>query len=67
MALAGIGLGLLAALWATEFVSKALYNVSARDPMTFVLAPLVFLCVALLASFLAARRGAKVNPMEDLR
>ena len=67
LAVAGVGIGLIAALPLTRLMSSLLYKVGARDLATFALAPLVFLSVALLASYLPARRAAKLDPMETLR
>jgi ABC-type antimicrobial peptide transport system permease subunit len=67
LAMAGIAVGIVAALMLTRLAGSMLYKTGARDPATFVLAPLVFLAVALLAGYLPARRATKVNPMEALR
>jgi len=67
LAIIGIVIGLLAALLLTRLMSTMLYKVGALDLTTFVLAPSVFLLIALLASYLPARRATKVDPIEALR
>jgi putative ABC transport system permease protein len=67
LALAGIAIGLAAAPFLTRLMASMLFEVGERDLTTFVLAPLVFLAAALLASLLPARRATKVDPMEALR
>ena len=67
LAFAGIAIGIVAALMLTSLAGSMLYKTGARDPLTFVLAPLIFLAVALLAGYLPARRATKVDPMEALR
>jgi len=67
LALAGVGLGLLAAFLMTRLMSSMVYDVSTRDWTTFALAPLIFLGIALLASYVPARRATKLNPVEALR
>jgi putative ABC transport system permease protein len=67
LATAGISIGLMAALLLTRLMSSMLYKVSTRDLTTFVLTPLAFLAIALLASYLPARRATKVDPIEALR
>jgi putative ABC transport system permease protein len=67
LALLGLALGLIAALAVTRFVSSLLYGVTATDPVTFVGVSLLLLLVAMLASWLPARRATKLDPMTVLR
>jgi predicted permease len=64
---AGLALGLLGALASTRVIGAYLYGVSPVDPTTFALAPVVFGVVAVLASYLPARRATRVDPMVALR
>jgi putative ABC transport system permease protein len=48
-------------------VSSTLFNVSATDPATFALITLLLVCVALIASYIPARRATKVDPLQALR
>jgi predicted permease len=67
LAVSGIVIGLLVALMLTRLMASMLYKVGARDVATFVLAPLLFLVIALLASYLPALRATRVNPLEALK
>jgi ABC-type antimicrobial peptide transport system permease subunit len=67
LAIAGIAIGLFAALLLTRLMSAMLYKVDALDLATFAFAPLLFLPIALLASYLPARGATRVDPMEALR
>lgn len=67
LAIAGIAIGLMAALLFTRVMASMLYKVGALDLATFVLTPLLFLGIALFASYLPARRATKVNPIEALK
>lgn len=63
----GVASGLIVAFAATRLLTSFLYGVSPLDAATFVAIPLVLAMVALLASYLPARRAAKVDPMIALR
>jgi predicted permease len=67
LALAGAAVGLLAALAGTRSLGALLYGVSATDPLTFVAVPMLFLAVAVLASYAPARRATQADPVRALR
>ena len=67
LAAAGIGLGLAGALALTRVLANLLFGVSATDPLTFVLVPLLLAAVALAASLVPAHRAARIDPHVALK
>jgi predicted permease len=67
LAAAGIGMGLLLAAAVTRFLRGLLYGVSPLDPTTFIGVVLLLGAVALVASWLPARRAVRIAPTEALR
>jgi ABC-type antimicrobial peptide transport system permease subunit len=67
LALLGSGIGLVGAIAATRLVSSLLYGINATDPITVAAVVLVLLIVAIITSWLPARRATKVDPMVALR
>jgi predicted permease len=65
--IAGIIVGLVVALGATRLLASLLYEVSAYDPLTFTIVPIVLFAVSLLAAWLPARRAAAVDPLTAMR
>jgi putative ABC transport system permease protein len=67
LAFAGVAIGLVASFAVTRVMTRMLFDVSATDPVTFVVISLLLIAVALLASYLPARRATKVDPIVALR
>jgi predicted permease len=67
LALVGAALGLAAAFGLTRVMKNLLFNVSPTDPATFALIALLLVAVALIASYIPARRAAKVDPLLAIR
>jgi len=67
--LAGVGIviGVSGALLLSRILATLVYQVTPRDILSFISAPLALLIVALAASYVPARRAAAVDPMSILR
>jgi putative ABC transport system permease protein len=66
---AGVGLtcGLVLALALARLLSSLIYGVSAWDPATFIIIPILLALVALTATYIPARRTTSIDPMQTLR
>ena len=63
----GIVVGLAGALALTRVLSSLLYAVTPTDPLTLATVSAMLIAIALLASYIPARRAARIDPMEALR
>jgi putative ABC transport system permease protein len=63
----GVAIGLVAAGLLTRLLERLLYEVEPLDPWTFAVTAIVLLLVAIVASYLPARRGMHIEPVEALR
>jgi putative ABC transport system permease protein len=67
LTLAGVAFGIGGALALTRFMNNLLFHTSATDPATYVGITLLFVAVALLATYVPARRATRIDPMAALR
>jgi putative ABC transport system permease protein len=67
LVIAGLVIGLIAAFALTRVMSTLLFGVTATDPATFTLISLLLIAVAVVASYIPARRATRVNPIIALR
>ena len=67
LAVIGVAAGIAGAMATTRLLASQLYGVTPYDPLTFVVASLVLVAAALLASYFPARRATVVNPVTALR
>jgi putative ABC transport system permease protein len=67
LAIAGVALGVCAALWLMHYASILLFGVTPTDPLTFCCASVVLVMISLLAAYIPARTATKIDPMTALR
>ena len=63
----GVAIGLLGAYYATSVLSTQLFGVTATDPLTFTLVPVLLATIALAASYLPSRTAARIDPQQALK
>jgi putative ABC transport system permease protein len=63
----GVALGLVASLTSTQVLASLVFGVDSLDPLVFGVAPLVLTAIAALASYIPARRAARIDPLAALR
>ena len=67
LALAGVVIGLFAAFALTRLMRSLLYGVQGTDAATFTVVAALLAAIALVASYVPARRAARIDPIESLR
>jgi ABC-type antimicrobial peptide transport system permease subunit len=67
LALLGVGLGLAGAFVLSRYVASVLFQTSPSDPGILALAALLLVATVLVASYVPARRAARVDPTQTLR
>lgn len=67
LGLFGVAIGTAGALIASRILSNMLYGTGAADPLTYLVVAATFLLITLLASYVPARRAARLDPMVALR
>ena len=67
LAVAGVAIGIAAALVLSRFLESLLFGVKARDPVVFFSVPAMLILVALIAVWLPAARASRLSPVESLR
>ena len=67
LTLIGVAIGIAGALALTRSLSSLLYGVRPTDPLTFIVVSFILTSVALLASYIPARRATRIDPMVALR
>jgi predicted permease len=67
LAALGVSAGLVVALWAARMLGSLLYGVGTADPPTYIVVALLLGAVSLAASYVPARRAARVDPMIALK
>ena len=63
----GVVIGLIGAFLLSRTISSLLFDVEPTDPVVYIVVSILLIVVALLASYLPARRAARIDPLVELR
>jgi ABC-type antimicrobial peptide transport system permease subunit len=67
LAAAGVGVGVLVSLAAVRTLRTMVFGITAHDPITFVVVGVLLALVAVIASYVPARRATRIDPLVALR
>jgi ABC-type lipoprotein release transport system permease subunit len=67
LVIAGVGLGLIAAVLASRLLQSQLFEIAPTDRITYAAVAVSLMVVSLLASWIPARRASRIDPMRALR
>ncbi|MEO2197215.1 MAG: FtsX-like permease family protein, partial [bacterium] len=67
LALAGLAVGLVGAVWIMRFLESLLFGITTQDPLTLLAVVIAFVLAALAACYVPARRATRVDPLASLR
>jgi len=67
LALLGVVIGTILALWLTRGVASQLYGITPHDPLTLAGGAAILFAVALAATYIPARRATRIDPMSAVR
>ena len=67
LGLLGVAIGVAGALVMSRIIGSMLYGTGATDPLTYLVVSVTFLIIAMLASYVPARRAARFDPVVALR
>jgi putative ABC transport system permease protein len=67
LAISGLGVGLVLAFAASRFIERLLFGITPRDSVTYVAVAAGLFVIALVASYLPARRASRIDPIRALR
>ena len=67
LALVGVGIGLVASLFLSRFISSMLFGISSNDPLTYAGVALLLIATAMVSCFIPALRAARMDPVNTLR
>ena len=67
LAVVGVAVGIVASLAAARLLGTMTFGITTHDPLTFGVVAVVLMVVAVLASYIPARRATRIDPLAALR